>query len=151
MVKLRYYSKEDTLHAKTSGSAGFDLHARFSSVAEWIYPHLRPTVIGTGIFAAIPEGYYGIVTLRSSLGAKGFIIPNSPGIIDSDYRGEIKLVLQNTTSSPMVIQNGDRVAQLILVKLRDEVELERCVSYNSIVSESQDSDRGSGGFGSTGK
>jgi len=96
--------------------------------------------IGTGIFAAIPTGWVGLVVPRSSLGLKGFRLKNTLGVIDSDYRGEIKLAYEGYT--PEV---GERVAQLVLVP-HYVGAIERMASIDDLDT----TDRGEGGFGSTG-
>ena len=98
----------------------------------------------TGIAVAIPAGYEGQVRPRSGLAIKhGIILPNSPGTIDSDYRGEIKIIMANIGDEPVTFQPGDRLAQMIIspvVKLTVEE-----------VEDLPDSKRGAGGFGSTGR
>jgi len=125
----------------TSGSAGFDVRADLNepiilSSGEW-------RVIPTGLFVQIPDGYELQVRSRSGLAAKnGLAVLNSPGTIDSDYRGEIGVILINHSTKPHEIVNGDRVAQLVLAKHETAEFVE--------VSELDDTDRGQGGFGHTG-
>ena len=104
-----------------------------------IYPGDQK-LVDTGVAVKIPEGYAGFVFNRSSQGKKGITIPHSVGVIDSDYRGNIKVILKNTGDDPYKIQRGDRVAQLVImpVLLVDFVD-----AWNDTV-------RGKGGFGSTG-
>jgi len=104
-----------------------------------IYPGDQK-LVDTGVAVKIPEGYGGFVFNRSSQGKKGITIPHSVGVIDSDYRGNIKVILKNTGDDPYKIQRGDRVAQLVImpVLLVDFVD-----AWNDTV-------RGKGGFGSTG-
>ena len=97
--------------------------------------------IDLGIRVAIPDGYYGQLTLRSSAGKKGLTIPNSVGIIDSDYRGSLKLLVTALTE-PVMVAAGERVCQLVILPLTP-VDVEAGVVDT-------DTDRGSGGFGSTG-
>lgn len=104
-----------------------------------IYPG-EQKLVGTGVATKIPEGYAGFVFNRSSQGKKGITIPHSVGVIDADYRGEIKVLLKNISDDPYKISRGDRIAQLVImpVLLPDFVDV-----WN-------DTERGTGGFGSTG-
>jgi len=124
----------------TSGSAGFDLCA-----AEAVeLPTRARAVVTTGIALEIPPGYEGQVRPRSGLAARnGVTVLNSPGTIDSDYRGPVKVILYNT--GPLFkVSVGDRIAQLVLSKVPKLVRFET-------VNELSDTERGEGGFGSTGK
>jgi dUTP pyrophosphatase len=123
------------------GDAGFDLHSRIDFVLE---PGERATV-PTGLALAIPGGYAGLVLPRSGLAARhGIALVNSPGLIDSGYRGEIAVVLINTDRRQAFhARRGDRIAQLVIQKV-EEVRL-------MAVAELDETERGSGGFGSTGK
>jgi dUTP pyrophosphatase len=125
----------------SSGSAGMDLYA---DVGEDVI--IKPggfELIPTGIHLQLPDGYEGQVRPRSGLAAKnGVTVLNTPGTIDSDYRGEIKVILINLGREPFVVKRGDRIAQLVVCKY-EKVEL---IS----VSQLSDSERGSGGFGHTG-
>ncbi len=100
-------------------------------------------VVGTGLAVAIPEGYAGFVQPRSGLAAKhGITIVNTPGLVDSGYRGELKVVLLNTdTSEPFVVEPGMRIAQLVVLAVPAVVPVE--------VDELPDSERGARGFGSS--
>jgi dUTP pyrophosphatase len=121
------------------GDGGVDLYARDAARLE---PGERAAV-ATGIAIAIPGGFAGLVTPRSGLAARhGISVVNGPGLVDSGYRGEIKVVLVNLSTDPFEIERGDRIAQLVVVPVvvQDFVE----------VSELPVSRRGSGGFGSTG-
>lgn len=125
----------------TPGSAGLDLRA---AVAE---PEtLKPTqrlLIPTGLRLALPEGYEGQVRPRSGLALKwGVTVLNAPGTIDSDYRGEVGVVLINHGQEPFVIEPNMRIAQLVVCKV-EQVQLRW-------VNELDDTSRGSGGYGSTG-
>ena len=124
-----------------STDAGADLFAWFEGDTQEceIMPQ-EQKMIDTGIAVKIPAGYAGFVYNRSSQGKKGIQIPHSVGIIDSDYRGTIKVILKNLGSDPYKIARGDRIAQLIVQK----VEL---VTFHDIWNDTQ---RGTGGFGSTG-
>lgn len=106
-----------------------------------------PIVVDTGVSVDIPEGYVGLLTLRSSLGRKGWVIPNTPGIIDSGYHGEIGVTLDylacDTDEDPE-IKRGDRIAQLVIVPV--------VTPWLNVVEEfDEETERGRGGFGSSGK
>jgi dUTP pyrophosphatase len=99
----------------------------------------------TGVAIAIPEGFVGLIFNRSSQGKQGIIIPNSVGVIDSDYRGNMKVILRNTSDKDYNISKGDRIAQLVLVPIVIPVlEQYEGDNWNNTV-------RGTGGFGSTGQ
>jgi dUTP pyrophosphatase len=101
-------------------------------------------MVPTGVAVAIPEGFAGLVTPRSGLAVKhGVGIVNSPGLVDSGYRGELTVLLVNHGDSPLKILRGDRIGQLVVVPVANQ-EFE-------IVDELPDSVRGEGGFGSTGR
>jgi dUTP diphosphatase len=123
------------------GDAGYDLHA---AQALTIAPGERASV-ATGIAVAIPPGQAGLVVPRSGLAARhGISVVNAPGLIDSGYRGELRVLLLNTDrSEPFVVEAGDRIAQLVLVAV-ETAELEE-------VDELDETARGGGGFGSTGR
>jgi len=123
------------------GDAGFDLYAVEPAV---IGPGERGSV-GTGIAVAIPDGWAGLVLPRSGLAAKhGITLPNAPGLIDAGYRGEVRVLLLNTDASESFeIAAGDRIAQLLLVR-HEAPELEEVASLEETV-------RGAGGFGSSGR
>jgi len=126
---------------KTLGASGMDLLAN-NDVPVTIMPMER-TLIPTGLFLEIPLGYEGQVRARSGLSIKnGITLVNCVGTIDSDYRGELKIPVINLGSEPFTIQNGDRVAQLIITRY------ERIDWDNS--EELDETNRGVGGFGSTG-
>jgi dUTP pyrophosphatase len=122
------------------GDAGLDLHA---TEAITLGPGERASV-GTGIAVAVPEGQGGMVLPRSGLAARsGIALVNAPGLIDAGYRGEIRVLLLNTDrDAPCEIAVGDRIAQLVLVKLELPATVE--------VDELPGSERGEGGFGSSG-
>lgn len=123
-----------------AGDAGLDLHATEAVV---LGPGERASV-GTGIAVAIPDGQAGLVLPRSGLAARrGVALVNAPGLIDAGYRGEIRVLLLNTDrETPCEIAVGDRIAQLVLVRLELPATVE--------VDELPDSERGAGGFGSSG-
>ena len=123
-------------------AAGYDL---FADVAEdvTILPH-ETKMIGTGLAMEIPEGYFGGIFARSGLSAKEGLRPaNCVGVVDSDYRGEIKVALHNDGEVPRVVTSAEKIAQLVVVPFL-------AVDFNE-VSELSDTVRGVGGFGSTGK
>lgn len=123
----------------TSGAAGMDV---VSAESVTIAPGARHAV-ATGLALAIPAGYEIQVRPRSGLALKhGITVPNTPGTIDSDYRGELKVILINHGTEPFVIQRGDRVAQLVLAPVVQAAWDE--------VDELDATERGEGGFGSTG-
>ena len=123
----------------TSGAAGMDV---VSAESVTLAPGARHAV-ATGLALAIPEGYEIQVRPRSGLALKhGITVPNTPGTIDSDYRGELKVILINHGTEPFAIARGDRVAQLVLAPVVQAVWDE--------VTELDATERGAGGFGSTG-
>jgi dUTP pyrophosphatase len=125
----------------TSGSAGMDVHADVD--AEIILQPGTIAMVPTGLAISLPSGYECQVRSRSGLAAKhGVFCLNAPGTIDSDYRGEINVILANMSSVPFTVRRGDRIAQLVVA--RYEV-----VRWN-VVDELDQTQRGSGGFGSTG-
>lgn len=129
-------------HAKTAGAAGLDLTA-IETVH--ILPH-TVVRIATGVHVAIPHGYEGQLRLRSSLGLRGLCIPNAPGTIDSDYRGEIGIMLVNLTDMHNTVFRGDRIAQLVIAPV-PYVTTELVHSLEEL----GDTERGQAGFGSTGR
>ena len=142
-VLVKKFNKNIKLPAyKTSGSSGMDLVA--NNKKKIIINPGKTAVIPTGIAVAIPENYEIQIRPRSGLALKNNIsVLNTPGTIDSDYRGEIKIILINLSKRSFVVKSGDRVAQMILCpigkgKLREVKKLPKTL-------------RGKGGFGSTGK
>lgn len=124
---------------KTEGSACFDLQ----SSSTHTYKQNELYMMGSGVKAEIPKGYCLLVFARSSLGLKKLIIPNSVGVIDSDYRGEIKVPLIYLGEEDLTIEKGQRIAQAMLVKVTKANIIKK-----ETLSETQ---RGVGGFGSTGE
>ena len=126
---------------KTSGAAGADLCALLD--APLTIPAGSYAMVPTGLFFEIPEGYEVQVRPRSGLAAKyGVTVLNTPGTIDSDYRGEIKIILINLGSSDFTINSGDRIAQMIVAPVTQ-------ASF-SLTQSLSETERGTGGFGSTG-
>jgi dUTP pyrophosphatase len=125
----------------TEQSAGCDLIACLE--ADKILEPQEIAMIDTGISIEIPTGYFGMVCSRSGLTAKhGVISLNAPGVIDSDYRGEVRCIMMNQSSVPFTVTNGMRIAQLIIIPYQT-AEFEEAQGLSN-------TDRGSGGFGSTG-
>lgn len=126
----------------TAGSSGMDIRAYINEPIE-LQP-LQRVLVPTGLFLEIPEGYEAQIRPRSGLAAKqGITVLNTPGTIDVDYRGEIKIILVNLSNEPVTINTGERVAQMVFQKV-EKVELEETTSL-------QETERGAGGFGHTGK
>jgi dUTP pyrophosphatase len=126
----------------TEGSAGMDIRAAVTD--EMILEPAKVALVPTNISVEIPKGYEIQVRPRSGLAANNSIgILNSPGTIDSDYRGEIKIIMMNFGSEPFVIHRGDRIAQLIVSKVYQAKIIESDNLNSSL--------RGEGGFGHTGK
>ena len=127
---------------KTSGSSGLDLTALIES--EIIIPSKKSALISTGLSIAIPDDTEVQIRPRSGLAAKSNItVLNTPGTIDSDYRGELKIILFNHGDKEFVVNNGDRIAQMVLMPIL-KIEFEEVDNLPKTI-------RGSGGFGSTGK
>ena len=127
---------------QTEGSAGADL--AYCGPFTATVPAGGHAVLETGIAIALPEGYEAQVRSRSGLAAKhGVYVLNSPGTIDEDYRGEIKVILHNSSASDMLIEPGTRIAQLVISRYTRGVFRE--------VESLEDTERGAGGFGSTGE
>lgn len=126
----------------TKFSAGADLYALSDGAVE-IEPH-ETQFMHTGLAMEIPSGYVGFVCARSGIALKRGLAPaNKVGVVDSDYRGEIMVAIHNHTDKPQVIENGERVAQIIILPYL-AVEYVECDSLS-------ETERGEGGFGSTGK
>ena len=127
---------------KTLGAAGADVCALVDSPVE-LNPGDR-ALIGTGLFFAIPDGYEIQVRPRSGLAAKnGVTVLNTPGTIDSDYRGELKVILINLGKEKFTVNKGDRIAQIVAAPVTR--------AAFAVVDSLDQTERGSGGFGSTGK
>jgi dUTP pyrophosphatase len=140
-IKIVNRSRHPLPHYETTASAGLDLRASLSESR--ILKPLERSIVGTGLFIELPVGYEAQVRPRSGLAAKkGITVLNAPGTIDADYRGEIGVILVNLSNEDFVIHNGERIAQLVIAK-HERAEWEEV----EILSET---DRGEGGFGSTG-
>ncbi len=134
-------SKHALPHYETLASAGMDLRANIS--APITLKSLERTIIKTGLFIALPVGFEAQVRPRSGLAAKnGVTVLNAPGTIDADYRGEIGVILVNLSQDDFTIKDGDRIAQLVIAK-------HERAQWN-LVETLDETQRGSGGFGSTG-
>ena len=140
-IKIINKSRHDLPHYETIASAGMDLRA--SLTESRILKPLERTIVGTGLFIELPVGIEAQVRPRSGLAAKkGITVLNAPGTIDADYRGEIGVILVNLSNDDFTINNGERIAQLVIAK-HERAEWEQV----ELLSET---DRGEGGFGSTG-
>ena len=144
-VKVQILAHGEGLHLpsyETAGSAGMDLRAAISDdiAIEPMARHLVPT----GLKLALPTGYEAQVRPRSGLALKqGLTVLNAPGTVDSDYRGEVGVILINLSGKVSTIKRGDRIAQMVIAPVH-QLELEQ-------VTELNDTERGVGGFGSTGR
>jgi len=135
-------SKHDLPQYATVSSAGMDLRANIDN--EIVVNPLCRVLVPTGLFLEIPEGYEAQIRPRSGLAIKkGITVLNSPGTIDSDYRGEVSIILINLSNEAFVIKDGERICQMVIAKH----ERAEWISVSSL----QDTDRGVGGFGHTGK
>ena len=143
-VKIKkLYEDSKVPQYATEGSSGVDLYAYLEGYQSVVLKPNERWLFPTGISMEIPVGYEGQVRPRSGLAVKhGITVLNTPGTIDEDFRGEIKVCLYNTSPLPYVINHGDRIAQMVFAKV-EKAEFEE-------VSELQSTDRGDGGFGHTG-
>ena len=140
-IKIINTSSHPLPHYETEASAGMDLRANISEPIT-LQP-LGRTIVKTGLFIELPIGYEAQVRPRSGLAAKkGITVLNAPGTIDADYRGEIGVILVNLSKEDFVIEDGERVAQLVIAKHERAKWVE--------VDELNETSRGAGGFGSTG-
>jgi dUTP pyrophosphatase len=140
-VQIINRSKHPTPNYETTGSAGMDLRANIEESIS-LKP-LERTIVKTGLFIALPIGFEAQVRPRSGLAAKkGITVLNAPGTVDADYRGEIGVILVNLSNENFVINDGERVAQLVIAK-HERIDWKEV----SILDETA---RGAGGFGSTG-
>lgn len=141
-IKIVNQSKHPLPEYATGASAGLDLRANIDSPLT--LNSLERVLVKTGIFIELPIGYEAQVRPRSGLAFKnGVTVLNTPGTIDADYRGEIGVILVNLSTTPFVIEDGERVAQLVIAK-HEQAEWQ-------LVEELTTTERGAGGFGSTGK
>lgn len=144
-VKIINKSSNPLPFYQTEGSAGMDLYANIETPIE--LDSLERQLISTGVFIELPLGFEAQIRPRSGLAFKnGISIVNSPGTIDADYRGEIKILLVNLSKNKFVIQSGERIAQMVVAK-HERVNWQEVQT----IEELSQTDRGSGGYGSTGK
>ncbi len=140
-VQIINTSHHATPTYETEGSAGMDLRANIDNAI--ILKPLERAIIKTGLFIALPQGYEAQVRPRSGLAAKkGITVLNSPGTVDADYRGEIGVILVNLSNDDFTVNNGERIAQLVIAK-HERVTWQEVTVLN-------ETERGTGGFGSTG-
>ena len=142
-VKIINKSDNQLPAYETVNSAGMDLRAYLPEGSIVLKPMQR-TLVPTGLFMEIPEGYEGQVRPRSGLAIKnGITVLNTPGTIDADYRGEVKIILINLSDTDFTINSGERVAQIVFAKC-EQMEV---VNVETL----SETERGAGGFGHTGK
>ncbi|MBP5335761.1 MAG: dUTP diphosphatase [Bacteroidales bacterium] len=142
IIKVVNKSGRELPQYATESSAGVDLRAAITEPI--VLEPLQRAMVPTGLYMEIPKGYEGQVRPRSGLAAKhGVTVLNTPGTIDADYRGEIRVILVNLSSQAFEIQPGERIAQMVFAK-HETAQWEE-------VSELEESARGAGGFGSTGR
>jgi dUTP pyrophosphatase len=141
MVKIINHSKHELPNYQTAGAAGLDLKANLLAPTE-ILPGER-CLIPTGLFVELPLGFEAQIRPRSGLALKyGVTVLNSPGTVDADYRGELKVLLVNFSKEIFLVNDGDRIAQMVIAKHERVVWQE--------VAALHDTERGAGGYGSTG-
>ena len=140
-IKIKKLKKDAVIPTKGSPfAAGSDL---YSAENDLVIEAGKTAMIGTGLAMEIPEGYAGLVYARSGLACKEGLAPaNKVGVIDSDYRGEIKVALHNHSGEPQIVEPGERIAQMVIVPY--------LTARFEEVGELSDTVRGTGGFGSTG-
>ena len=140
-IQLINTSRNPTPTYQTEGSAGMDLYANLEFNVS--LKSLERTLVPTGLYIALPNGYEAQIRPRSGMAIKqGITCLNTPGTIDSDYRGEIKVILINLSNEEQIIKHGDRIAQMVIAKYEK-------VNF-TLVTQLPDTERGAGGFGSTG-
>lgn len=141
-VKVINHSRFDLPRYATPQSAGMDVRANIDEAV--VLRPLERAMIPTGLYIELPAGYEMQIRPRSGLAAKhGITVLNSPGTIDADYRGEIRVILVNLSNEEFRIEGGERIAQMVVAR-HEQVEWE-------LSEELAESERGAGGFGSTGK
>jgi len=142
VVEIINRSKHNLPEYATPNSAGLDLHANIDK--DVVLKPMQRKLIPTGLFMALPEGTEAQIRPRSGLAYReGITVLNAPGTIDADYRGEVMVLLINLSDSAATIQDGDRIAQMVIAKYEKTIIKE--------VDVLSDTSRGEGGFGSTGK
>jgi dUTP pyrophosphatase len=141
-VKIVNNSKHELPKYETKGSAGMDLRANLNE-AITIKP-LQRALVPTGLFIALPDRHEAQIRPRSGLAYKhGITVLNTPGTIDSDYRGEVKVLLVNLSDTDFVVNDGERIAQMVITK-------HKTITWD-VDSQLEETKRGEGGFGHTGK
>jgi len=129
---------------ETAGAAGADVRANFPDAASVVIAPGGRALVPTGLRIAVPAGYEVQIRPRSGLALKhGITLPNSPGTIDSDYRGPLGVIVMNAGDAPFEIAHGDRIAQMVLAPVVS--------AAFEVVGDLDDTARGAGGFGSTGR
>ena len=140
-IKLVNKSKHSIPSYETSASAGMDLRAELDEPV--VLNPLERALVPTGLYIELPEGYEAQIRSRSGLAIKkGITLLNSPGTIDADYRGEIRIIMANISNENFVVNDGERIAQMVITKHEHAEWIE--------VDELNNTERGAGGFGSTG-
>ncbi|MCX6226191.1 MAG: dUTP diphosphatase [Bacteroidia bacterium] len=140
-VKIVNHSKHELPAYSTELSAGMDIRANLE--APVVMKHLERKLITTGLFIELPQGFEAQIRPRSGMALKrGISILNSPGTIDADYRGEVGIILINLSGGDVVIEDGERICQMIINK-------HETISWNQVENLAE-TDRGAGGFGHTG-
>ena len=144
LINVKKLRENATLPTRGSAqAAGYDLYACIEGGSVTIAPHSTEK-IGTGLAIAVPDGYFGAIFARSGLAAKQGLRPaNCVGVADSDYRGEYIVALHNDTDEPRTVAAGERIAQLVVMPYLS-------VEFTE-VADLDETERGAGGFGSTGK
>jgi dUTP pyrophosphatase len=141
-IKVINQSKHPLPEYQTPLSAGLDLRANLDEPV--LMMPLERKLIGTGLFIELPEGYEAQIRPRSGLAFKyGLSVLNTPGTVDADYRGEIKVLLVNLSNEPFKVENGERIAQMVVAK-HEQIQWELAEVLSNTI-------RGAGGYGSTGK
>lgn len=141
-IKIINRSKHPLPSYATSAAAGMDLRASLEQPI--VLRSLERTLVPTGLFIELPEGFEAQIRPRSGLAFKnGLTVLNSPGTVDADYRGEVKVILVNLSKEDFTINDGERIAQMVIARHEQAEWIE--------VQELNDTARGAGGFGSTGK
>ena len=141
IVKIVNKSAFDLPKYETLASSGLDLRANIQE--DIVLKPLERTLVPTGLFISIPQGYEAQIRPRSGLAFKhGITVLNTPGTIDADYRGEIKVILVNLSNQEFVIRSGERICQMVFAEIKQ-------IQWK-LVDNLDDTDRGSGGFGHTG-
>ena len=140
-VKIVNHSRHTLPNYETPASAGMDLRANIDEPI--VFKPLDRHLVPTGLFIELPVGFEAQIRPRSGLAnKKGITLLNSPGTIDADYRGEIKVIMANVSNEEFIVNDGDRIAQMVIAKHESAEWIE--------VEELEETSRGAGGFGSTG-